>query len=83
MKTTTELLTTYAASIANIEDATDEQLLAFSPQPTPADFGILAATLDDARRLGLGDDDTERALVATCRELRIDEAAAYPFMRNN
>lgn len=48
---------------------------------TPADVGILAVTLDDARADGLGDDDTMDRLTAAARVQGIDESLVYPWFR--
>ena len=47
------------------------------PTPTPADEGILAAALDDARRDGLGDDaSTDRVRDALVAEAGFSHADA-------
>lgn len=50
---------------------------------TPADFGILSATLDDCRADGLGDDDTMTTLenIALLNDMceTEDEAAAIAY----
>jgi len=47
---------------------------------TPGDLGIMAAALDDARARGLGEDDTNDAIMFAAD---VDHITAYNFLRNN